>query len=1203
MQNMLRKLKIIERDQGLTLIELLVSILVGALLLSVLVVVSSNLYNIYGTTKNTSLSNNDNYGLTALLHDIAQDANSVSAASTGVSTKTITLAMFQVPSVVPTSVLPVPGSSGTSDLTLSWNGNQLFASHGTSSTVIYTVQNNASQNTGNYSFSLPSSPNYSSTSFYLLPPTSNSILFHVNNYASMNSTLPTDVTKNFSGLTLNLSSTLLVPGRIYTISGQITGSSGSSSGNNQVSISVSPSSDGNVTTIQYGPNGTFTANYSVPNGATIGQVTFKATNAGATASTNALIGNYTISPLTAAPSSLYQGGSTTITGTVLFNKEPVNQSVYVDLSSVGGGTLTPSGQVTTGSDGGFTFTYKADNLYTSSISNVTVTASLSSVYGNVQPSDVLIPILYKEVTITPVSPNNLPKLNYPYLVSGQTQLYIVNVQSSDGQPISGESITLSDGGAGGSFTGYPSGSGSLQNNTVITDSQGNAEFYYQTVAGEKGTVTITATDTSTNIPVNTKVDVGNFEFTNLSLNGVAVSNGNTITVMTNQSNVPIKGQLVFDGGMQTPFNGQTVQFSDQYSGQNVGGVFSTNTGTTDSNGDFSVQYTPPNVQSVSGQIEIQVPSLLLNTTIPIKVLMPSITVNASPDVVSTSGTVTITGVVSLGGNADPNQTVVFSDNGAGGTFGSQSVTTGSDGSFTVNYTAPNVANNTDSITVTDTTLNLSFNTKVDVEVPTMTLIATPSFTASSPSLVSTDGTVTINGTLTLKGTPLSNQTISFTDNGAGGIFASSTVTTDSNGNFTVNYTAPNVITSTDIITATASGLGVSKSATLDVESPTITLKVQDQTTNQPVSTITSGGTVDVTGTIYFDGKPYSNQTVVLSDNSGGGTFGNSVVTTDQNGIFTTTYTAILPSLPYVIWSGDAKKPVILIYDNGFGSTPPTNIPDYNTDGNYVGVHDLTGDWNMGTSGNYVAEDILQWSNNFIEIRPSSQPSPYGDGLSGYFGWYTHNDWYFNQGDNVTIDVQTASGQTVSINTTVNYQSDQYSAPVTITATSDGAVANQNLTVNLGNGLPVPQNSPTISNVEWSFNDYCLPTITINGSGFGTLQERNKNWFGWLHDIWNSNRDSIVIKDNSHSWGMGNWDNRVQENILSWSNTQINVLSGWGYGNWGSLGYNVFQPGDSYTITLTVNGISTSYSGTVPTYNSGSCNYVSDHGDSGDGDDD
>ncbi len=1000
----------VDREAGLTLVELLVSLVVGAMVLSALVMVSFNVFHVFDTTKSEALANTDNYSLTTLLHEVAQDATSVSSVSSPQGTSAVQFAMGSIPAVLPTSF------KGVTSVTLTWNGSQLLAAAtGVTPTVVYSSQNNAA-------FSLKYD---ASNLFELVPPTqtSQSIYFHVNT----TNPIAASFSKSFSGLTLGTASSQMVPGKTYTLSGNLSTTGGSGSkGIKGVSISISSSAGGSAMTAITDQSGYYSVSYSVPAGASTGLITFTATGDGATATATATIGTYSISALAASPSTVTAGGTATVSGKVLFNQTAVSGEGVV-LSVQGGGSLSSS-TVTTDANGNFTATYTAPT----GPASVTITAAdpTLGVTGTVAVSVVMPPSMTLSATPTPVATGQ------SVTISGQVMINNVGAPN--------QTITLSDNSAGGSFT------------SVTIDSSGNYTATY-TAPSSASSVTITATDAALN----------------------------------------------------------------------------------------------------------------LTKTAQVSVETPVITITASPTTVNSGGKVTITGTVTLGGTGLASQPVTLSDNNAGGSFSSTTVTTDANGNFTATYTAPIGVS---SVTLTASALGTSSTVQVSIETPSMTLNATP-------TPVATGQTVAISGQVLINNAGAPNQTVTLSDNNAGGSFTP--VTIDSSGKFTATYTTPSSASSVTI-TATDAALNLTKTAQVSVETPAITITANPTTVN-------SGGKVTIKGTVMLGGNVFANQPVTLSDNNAGGSFTPTTVTTDTNGNFTTTYTAATPSLPNVEWLGNSSNPTIVINDVGFGSTPPTDIPAYNTDGNYVGVTDTTGNWNMGMTGNYVAEDILAWSDNQIVVQPTSQTSDQGGGSKhgygygygnggGNQGWYNQNGWSFNQGDKVQITVQNALGQSITIPTTVNYQSDNVTGTATLTATSDGASASTNLTVNMGYSLPVTQNTLQISNVSWNFHGNSSPVITITGSGFGA----QSNW--WL--IKKDFDGSLVISDTSGSWEMGNWKDPVMENIQSWSDTQITLRPGWGYGKqwwWGGGGANTFNSGDNYTVTLNANGNSTSYTSTVPSH--------------------
>lgn len=103
-----------------------------------------------------------------------------------------------------------------------------------------------------------------------------------------------------------------------------------------------------------------------------------------------------------------------------------------------------------------------------------------------------------------------------------------------------------------------------------------------------------------------------------------------------------------------------------------------------------------------------------STIYPANAAMPSVTVSASSSKMNTGSTTTISGQVTLGGAGLANQTVNFSDNGAGGSFSSGSVTTTSSGNYSVTYTAPSSGT---SATITASSDGTSATSNVQLMTP------------------------------------------------------------------------------------------------------------------------------------------------------------------------------------------------------------------------------------------------------------------------------------------------------------------------------------------------------------------------------------------------------------------------------------------------------------------------------------------------------
>jgi hypothetical protein len=230
--------------------------------------------------------------------------------------------------------------------------------------------------------------------------------------------------------------------------------------------------------------------------------------------------------------------------------------------------------------------------------------------------------------------------------------------------------------------------------------------------------------------------------------------------------------------------------------------------------------------------------------------------------------------------------VTFSDNGAGGTFGTPSTTTNSSGKASSTYTLPSKAG-TYSITVSGSTAVPTTLTETAVSgvVAKLTLVSGGSQTGTVETALSQPIIVAAKDAY---GNLVANAPITFSDGGLGGTFSANPVTTGSNGRATVNYTLPSKATSISITASASSAtLAVSEKsiagtpASVDYVSGT----KQSAQPNSPLPNPLVVAVKDQYGNLV------AGATVTFSDNGAGGSFSNNgVISTASNGRATVTYT-------------------------------------------------------------------------------------------------------------------------------------------------------------------------------------------------------------------------------------------------------------------------------------------------------------------------
>jgi hypothetical protein len=248
------------------------------------------------------------------------------------------------------------------------------------------------------------------------------------------------------------------------------------------------------------------------------------------------------------------------------------------------------------------------------------------------------------------------------------------VDPYSGNPPSGVSVTFSDGGKGGTFS----------NSSVTIDANGNASTNY-TLPTKPRTYTLTATaggyapaifsETALTGPATyLQRQSGNAQSTQI----LTTFPSPMVAVVKDEYYNPVPGIAVSfsDGGRGGSFSVNSV-IADQLGRASVSYTTTTKAGsltiTASATGPTSVNFSekvtpgpPSNIAIVSGNNQTGAPSSLLSKALVVK-------------------------VTDQYGNIVPGTTVSYSDNGAGGTFSANPVTTGPQGTASVSYTTPATA--------------------------------------------------------------------------------------------------------------------------------------------------------------------------------------------------------------------------------------------------------------------------------------------------------------------------------------------------------------------------------------------------------------------------------------------------------------------------------------------------------------------------------
>lgn len=303
-------------------------------------------------------------------------------------------------------------------------------------------------------------------------------------------------------------------------------------------------------------------------------------------------------------------------------------------------------------------------------------------------------------------------------------------------------------------------------------------------------------------------------------------------------------------------------------------------------------------------------------------------------------------------------TVTFNDNGAGGTFGTPVVTTGSGGTASTTYKLPKTAH-----TVTISATSSGYASATFTETASAKLLSANSGNNQTGG-AGTTLPVALTVLATNKGVPVQGVSVTFNDGGVGGKFGSSTVVTGSNGTASTTYTLPTTAQKVTI-TATSSGYGpatFTETATALNLSPT----GGNNQTGMVGTVFPTALTVLATN----NGSPVSGVSVSFSDGGAGGSFGTPTAITGTNGTASTTYT---PETAGAI--------TVTAASSGYTSATfaETGTPLVTT------LTDVSGGKQSGTVGTALPLPIVMKAKNAAGQAVAGAPITYTDGgLGGTF---------------------------------------------------------------------------------------------------------------------------------------------------------------------------------------------------------------------------
>ena len=511
----------------------------------------------------------------------------------------------------------------------------------------------------------------------------------------------------------------------------------------------------NPSTTTTNSSGVASSIYTLP--PTAGAVTVYAGSVGYTTATFTETATAATSTLTATAGNNQTGTAGTTLPTALTvtatNGGTLEAGVLVTFSDGGaGGSFSPT-SVTTNSSG------LASSAYTlpSTAKTVTVTASATG---------------YSSATFTETSTTSSKILtatagnNQSGVVGTALPTALAVTATSGGTAQSGVSVTFSDGGAGGSFN--PS--------TTTTNSSGIASSIY-TLPSTAKTITVTAAATG---------------YTSATFTETSTSASKILTATAGNNQTGTAGTVLPTALAVTATSAGTAQsgVSVTFSDGGAGGSFNPTTATTNSSGVASSFYTLP---STAKTITVTASATGYNSATFTETATSSNSV-ATLQLVSggkQTGTVNTalplpivirakdsTGAIVVGA------AISFSD-GSGGTFSPNPAITDSTGQASTTYTLPTVAKNLVA-TASNGSVTVTASEKSVPAAATQIAIVSGNNQSANPNTLLPS--MLVVGVSDQYNNAVSGYTVTFSDNGAGGTFSTTTPITNSFGQASVSYT-------------------------------------------------------------------------------------------------------------------------------------------------------------------------------------------------------------------------------------------------------------------------------------------------------------------------------------------------------------------------------------------------------------------------------
>jgi len=444
------------------------------------------------------------------------------------------------------------------------------------------------------------------------------------------------------------------------------------------------------------------------------------------------------------------------------------------------------------SDGGRGGTFSNPNATTDGTGMVTTTYTLPKTVGTYALTAAragLVPVSFTETaipgplaTLTASSGNGQKA---PVATTLPLPLVAV-VKDSNGNAVPGTVVSFSDGGAGGTFSA----------GSVATDNTGKATVSY-TTSTRAGNVIVKASVTGlSSTPSFTETVVAG------PLASLSIVGGNTQIIQAGSA-LPQLLQVKASDAYGNLVVGVQVSFSDN----GAGGSFSPTSATTANSGIAAVSYTTPlsaGLVSVTASVSGGLSATFTETIR----LAAALNIASGNKQTAAAGSKFLAplGVQAVDAQnaVVPGVVVTFSSGGSGGTFSANPVITGLTGNAAVMYTAATLAGK-----VSPTASAAGVSTALF----TLTVTAGP---AASLMIVSGNNQTTsagsafpqplIVGVSDAYGNAVQGVSVTFSDGGAGGTFSPTSPKTNSAGQASVTYTAPNASGLAVTVTATVAGL-------------------------------------------------------------------------------------------------------------------------------------------------------------------------------------------------------------------------------------------------------------------------------------------------------------------------------------------------------------------------------------------------------------